>query len=169
VVLSVFPTPDLAAHGLVRVGHPPLMLRLPGPTPPPAPGLDVRTVTDAATLADFGGVLAAAYGLAEGTAPAIADLALAGSLLQLHVGYVDGAPVATAGAAVHHGIVEVDWVATLGPARRRGFGAAITAAVLDVAPELPAMLIASDAGRGVYRRLGFLDLVRVTMWEHPGA
>src|SRR4051794_34604175 len=24
VVLSVFPTPDLAAHGLVRVGHPPL-------------------------------------------------------------------------------------------------------------------------------------------------
>jgi hypothetical protein len=169
VVLSVFPTPDLGAHGLVRVGHPPLMLRPPGPTPPPAPGLDVRAVTDAATLADFQSVLVAAYGLAEVGVPAIADLALVGSLLALRVGYADGAPVATAGAAVHHGIVEVDWVATLGSARRRGFGAAITSAVVDVAPDLPAVLIASDDGQGVYRRLGFLDLFRTTMWEHPAS
>jgi GNAT superfamily N-acetyltransferase len=168
VVLSVFPTPDLGAHGLVRVGHPPLMLRPPGPVPVPAPGLEVRAVTDAATLADFAGVLAAAYGLAEGEAPAVADLALVDSVVTLRVGYADGVPVATAGAAVRHGIVEVDWVATLGPARRRGFGAAVTAAVVDVAPELPAVLVASDDGRGVYRRLGFLDLVRITMWEHPG-
>lgn len=167
VVLSVFPTPDLGAHGLVRVGHPPLMLRPPGPTPPVAPGLDVRAVTDAATLADFGRVLVAAFGLAEVGVPAIADLAVVGSLLHLRVGYADGVPVATAGAAVHHGIVEVDWVATLGPARRQGFGAAIAAAAVDVAPELPAVLIASDEGQGVYRRLGFLDLFRITMWEHP--
>ena len=167
VVLSVFPTPDLGAHGLVRVGHPPLMLRPPGPAPVPVPGLEVRAVTDTATLTDFQGVLVAAHGLAEVGVPAIADLALVGSLLHLRVGYADGLPVATAGAAVHHGLVEVDWVATLGPARRQGFGAAVTAAVLEVAPELPAALIASDDGRGVYRRLGFLDLFRVTMWEHP--
>ena len=102
-------------------------------------------------------------------APAIADPALAGSLLHLRVGYADGGPVATAGAAVHHGIVEIDWVATLPGVRRLGYGAAITAAVVDVAPELPAVLIASDDGQGVYRRLGFLDLFRITMWEHPPA
>ncbi len=169
VLLSVFPTPDLTAHGLVRVGHPPLMLRPPGPTPVPAPGLDVRPVTDAATLADFRSVLVEAYGLAAAERPAIADPALVGSMLQLRVGYADGVPVATAGAAVHHGIVEVDWVATLAPARRRGFGAAITSAVVDVAPDLPAVLVASDDGQGVYRRLGFLDLFRITMWEHPPA
>jgi hypothetical protein len=45
--------------------------------------------------------------------------------------------VATAGAAVHHGNVEVDWVATLSPARRRGYGVVMTAAVLDVVPDLP--------------------------------
>jgi hypothetical protein len=168
VVLSVFATPDLTPLGLVRVGHPPLMLRPPGPTPPPPPGLDVRAVSDDRTLADLESVLVAAYGLTEGR-PAIADPALAGSLLHLRVGYADGRPVATAGAAVHHGIVEIDWVATLSGVRRLGYGAAVTAAVVDVAPELPAVLIASDDGQGVYRRLGFLDLFRITMWEHPPA
>ncbi|NMO91413.1 GNAT family N-acetyltransferase [Actinomycetospora sp. TBRC 11914] len=167
VVLSVFATPDLTGLGLVRVGHPPLMLRPPGPVPPPAPGLEVRAVTDEATLADFGSVLVAAYGLADVGVPAIADLALARSLLHLRVGYVDGVPVATAGAVVHHGIVEVDWVATLPGLRRRGYGAAVTSAVVDLAPELPSVLVASDDGQGVYRRLGYLDLFRTTMWEHP--
>lgn len=168
VVLSVFPTPDLRAHGLARVGHPPLMLRPPGRTPPLIADLEVRPVADAATLADFGEVLVAGFGLAEVGVPAVADLALAGSLLHLHlrVGYVDGVPVATAGATVHHGIVEVDWVATLPGARRRGYGAAMTAAVVGVAPELPAVLLASDDGLATYRRLGFLDLFRTTIWEH---
>ncbi|MCD2198018.1 GNAT family N-acetyltransferase [Actinomycetospora endophytica] len=166
VVLSVFPTPDLRRHGLVRVGHPPLMLRAPARTPPPPPGLEIRAVHDAATLADFQAVLVAGYGLAEVGVPAIADLALADSVLHLRVGYVDGVPVATAGSAVNHGIVEVDWVATLPGARRHGYGAALTAAVVGVAPELPAVLIASDDGHGLYRRLGFLDLFRATMWEH---
>ncbi|HEY2192531.1 MAG TPA: GNAT family N-acetyltransferase [Actinomycetospora sp.] len=169
VVLSVFPTPDLTRHGLRRVGHPPLMLRPPGPLPPPDARLDVRPVTDTATLADFQAVLVAAYGLAEVGVPAIADLALARTLLHLRVGYADGVPVATAGAAVHHGIVEVDWVATLPTARRRGFGTAITAAVVDVAPELPSVLLASDDGQEIYRRLGYLDLFRATLWEHPAS
>jgi GNAT superfamily N-acetyltransferase len=167
VVLSVFPTPDLRAHGLVRVGHPPLMLRPPAPTPPPPPGLDIRAVDDARTLADFQTVLVAGYGLAEVGVPAIADLALARSMLHLRVGYLDGIPVATAGAAVHHGIVEVDWVATLPEVRRHGYGAAVTAAVVDVAPDLPSVLVASDDGHAIYRRLGYLDLFRTTMWEHP--
>ncbi|MCD2186793.1 GNAT family N-acetyltransferase [Actinomycetospora soli] len=163
VLLSVFPTPGLA--GLVPVGHPPLMLRVPAPFPPAPSGLEIRPVRDATTLADFEAVLVEAYGLAEVGAPAIADLTLAGSLLHLRVGYVDGRPVATAGSAVHHGVVEVDWVASV--VRRRGYGAALTAAVAGVAPELPSVLIASDDGHGVYRRLGYLDLFRTTMWEHP--
>jgi GNAT superfamily N-acetyltransferase len=165
VLLSVFPTPDLTDHGLSRVGHPPLMLRPPGRPPTAAADLEIRPVADAATLADFAAVLVAGFGLADGGVPAVADLALAGSLLHLRVGYADGVPVATAGASVQHGIVEVDWVATLPDVRRRGHGAAVTAAVVGVAPELPAVLLASDDGQPVYRRLGFLDLFRTTMWE----
>jgi GNAT superfamily N-acetyltransferase len=165
VLLSVFPTPDLTRHGLRRVGDPTLVVRPPGPPPAPDPRLDVRAVTDAATLADFRAVLVAAHGLAA--APPNADLALARSVLHLLVGYADGEAVATAGCAVHHGIVEVDWVATLPAARRRGYGAALTASSVAVAPELPALLIASDHGHGVYRDLGFLDLFRTTMWERP--
>ena len=167
VVLSVFPTPDLRPHGLVRVGHPPLMLRPPGRTPPPPTNLEIRAVHDPTTLADFQAVLVAGHGLADVGVPAIADLALADSLLHLRVGYVDGTPVATAGSSVHHGIVEVDWVATAPAARRRGYGAALTAAAAGVAPELPSVLIASDDGHAIYRRLGYLDLFRTTMWEHP--
>jgi GNAT superfamily N-acetyltransferase len=143
------------------------MLRPPGRTPPAATDLEVRSVADAATLADFQEVLVAGFGLADVGVPAVADLALAGSLLHLRVGYADGVPVATAGAAVHHGLLEIDWVATLPDVRRRGYGAAITAAVVGVAPELPAVLLASDDGQPIYRRLGFLDLFRTTMWEHP--
>lgn len=166
VLLSIFTTPDLNRYGLVRVGHPPVMLRPAAPVPSPGPALDIRPVDDAARLADFERVLVAGYGLADVGAPAIADLALARCLLNLVVGYADGTAVATAGSAVHHGIVEVDWVATLPGARGRGFGAAITEAAVAVAPDLPAMLIASDDGHRIYQRLGFLDLFRATMWEH---
>lgn len=64
-------------------------------------------------------------------------------------------------------VLDVDWVAVLPQARGRGYGGAVTSAALAVAPELPAMLISSDDGHPVYRRLGFWDLFRATMWEHP--
>lgn len=167
VLLSLFPTPDLSPFGLVPVGHPPLMLRPPSPAPAPHPDLDVRPVTDEATLADFQRTLVTGYGLDDVGTPAIADLTLVGTLLHLFVGYAGGEPVATAGCAVHHGVVEVDWVAALPEVRGRGFGGAVTSAAVAVAPELPALLISSDDGHPVYRRLGFWDLFRTTMWEHP--
>src|SRR5579859_2833882 len=44
-----------------------------------------------------------------------------------------------------------------------------TAAAASTGPARPAVLLASDDGRGIYRRLGFLDLVRFTIWEHQPA
>ncbi|NWJ71921.1 GNAT family N-acetyltransferase [Pseudonocardia sp. ICBG1122] len=165
VLLSLFALPDLTRYGLVRVGHPPLMFRPPGPLPPPPPGLRIRTVPDA-DPADFERVLVAGYGLAEVGRPAVADPRSA-DLLHLVVGYAGAEPVATAGAGVHHGVVEVDWVSVLPEHRGRGFGGAVTAAVCAAAPGLPSLLISSDDGHPVYRRLGFWDLFRTTMWEHP--
>lgn len=167
VLLSLFALPDLTGEGLVRVGHPPLMLRSPAPLPAAPPGLDIRTVPDA-DPADFERVLVEGFGLADVGRPAVADPRTA-DLVHLVVGYADGEAVACAGAAVRHGIVEIDWVAVPPERRGRGHGRAVTVAACAVAPDLPALLVSSDDGHPVYTGLGFLDLFRATMWERPGS
>jgi GNAT superfamily N-acetyltransferase len=166
VLLSLWPTPDLRPLGLTLGGHPPLMLRPPGPLPAPPPGLDIREVTGPDDVTEFSRVLAAGYPVPAGDVP-VAEPEVVGSVVRLFIGSVSGRAVGVAGSAVHHGLVEVDWVAVLPEARGRGYGAALTAAATAVAPDLPAVLLASDDGRPTYRRLGFIDLFRVTLWEHP--
>ncbi len=48
--------------------------------------------------------------------------------------------------------------------RGRGIGRAMTAAATAAATDRPAMLISSDDGRPVYDRLGYLPLLRFTLW-----
>ncbi len=45
-----------------------------------------------------------------------------------------------------------------------GFGAAVTWAATLADPSKPALLIASDPGQPVYERMGYLRLMRMTMW-----
>jgi GNAT superfamily N-acetyltransferase len=78
------------------------------------------------------------------------------------VGSVGRKPVAACAAYFTPDVVLVAWVATLPGYRGRGYGAALTWAALREAPRLAAALIASDAGRPVYERLGFLPVARVT-------
>jgi len=63
-------------------------------------------------------------------------------------------------------------VATLEPARRRGIGYAVTAALVDAARDrgcTGSVLVATSLGDPVYRRLGFepVCLVHQCLWE-PG-
>ncbi|MGZ4736842.1 MAG: GNAT family N-acetyltransferase, partial [Acidimicrobiia bacterium] len=60
--------------------------------------------------------------------------------------------------------VDVEWVATHEDVRGRGFGAAVTWAATLAAPDTPAVLIASDPGQPVYERMGYVRLMRLTMW-----
>jgi GNAT superfamily N-acetyltransferase len=165
IVLSAWSLPDLSGRGLGLVGHPPLMLRPDGRAsagPYPAE-LRIQPVTTAADLAVFGRVLVDGYPL-DGDPGVIADPRLLGGSLFLFVGYAGSTPVAASGAYLHHGLIEVDWVATLPQARGRGYGRALTWRALQVAPDAPAMLLASDPGRPVYEGMGFLPLLRMTMW-----
>jgi ribosomal protein S18 acetylase RimI-like enzyme len=165
ILLSAWALPDLSAHGLALVGHPPLMVRLPGtPIAAPPSGLEVIEVHDHRTMRDFEAVLSDGFPLPAGGA--VADTRLLGDRLHLYVGYLDGEPAGTAGASVANGIVEVDWVATMPACRRRGVGAAMTVAAASTDPTLPALLLASDQGHSLYQRLGFFDLLRLTIWEH---
>jgi GNAT superfamily N-acetyltransferase len=165
VLLSAWPTEDLGGDGMTLVGHPPLMWRPPGGDPPEHPAhLMIKQVTDEHRLAEFTRTLIDGYPMASATDSAAFHPSMLGTDIELLVGYVDGHPVATGGAAVSADQLEIDWVAVLPQHRGKGYGAALTWAAMTVRPKTPAVLLSSDDGRPVYERLGFVALLRCTMW-----
>jgi predicted GNAT family acetyltransferase len=83
------------------------------------------------------------------------------------VGWEGDQPVSAAATFIEAGINDVTLVGTVPEARRRGFGAALTWRATLAEPGLPAMLLSSDDGRPVYERMGFLPLLRFTLWYRP--
>jgi GNAT superfamily N-acetyltransferase len=167
MLLSAWPIPPIDRMGLI--GHPPFMLRGAGGTAPPTPpGLVVREVTDAAGMADFARALEGYPAPAEQTAVFADDRMLGVPGLRVWVGYLDGRPVACSGAHVTEVCVDVEFVATHADVRGRGFGAAVTWAATLADPTKPAVLIASDPGQPVYERMGYMRLMRLTMWGGRG-
>ncbi len=167
MLFSPWPIADLSARGFAPVGHPPLMLRPPGGAAPFAAGLRIVEVADGDALADFEQTLIEAYPVAE-MQPWQRDSYLHPAVLDTNwrffVGYENDRAVATAAAYVTTGLTIVELVSARAECRGRGYGAAMTAAASLAAPDQPAMLIASDLGRGVYARLGYLPLLRYTLW-----
>lgn len=169
LVFSAWPTPNLVPADFGRIGHPPLMLRPAAPlTVGPIAGFEVRPVADARSARQWESTLVEGFPLAElaGAAPGcvLPAGAVHAGTWRHWVGYLDGEPVATASATVglHH--VDVEFVSVVEAARGRGIGRAITVAATLAGPALPAMLIASDMGQSVYRRLGYVTLLRFTLW-----
>lgn len=165
---ALTPTHDLRSHGLAPLGHPPLMYRPVDSHARPGPvNVDIRAVETADDLGDFERTLRCAYPLPEGSAVVQSSVLRTG--FHGFVGYVDGIPVATAGSHTAHGLTEVEWVSTLPSHRGHGLGAALTHAATTVEQRVPAVLVASDDGRPVYERLGFVALIRLPIWIRPGA
>jgi hypothetical protein len=169
-LLSAWPTPDLTGAGLELMGHPPFMLRPPGGAAPPLPaGLTIRQVSTAAELHAFCDMLLTAFDMPSSEGVPITDPRILDGSLRLFLGYLDGQPVATAGARIAYGLCDVEWVSNLAQARGKGIGAALTWAATLAEPELPATLISSDDGRPVYERMGYLPIHRFTLWHRPPA
>jgi ribosomal protein S18 acetylase RimI-like enzyme len=167
LLMSPWPTPDLRGDGLHLYGHPPFMVRPPAAADPgPVDGLEIVEATDPDTLVEVERTLIDGFPIEVPDAPGAAVLGpdLLGGRFRQFVGRVGGRPVATAAAMVSHGVVSVENVATLPGDRGRGYGEALTWAATMTDPELPAVLIASDPGRPVYERMGFLALHRWTLW-----
>jgi hypothetical protein len=166
MLFSPWPLADLPSHGFARVGHPPLMLRPPGGDAPSAPGLRIERVADADMLADFERTLIEAYPIAE-MQPWQRGAYLREPVLDTNwrffVGYEGDDPVATAAAYVSPAVTMIELVSSRPEGRGKGYGAAITAAATLTEPQ-PAMLIASDLGRNVYARLGYVPMLRYTLW-----
>ncbi len=169
LVFSAWPTPDLLDLDFGRVGHPPLMLRLPTTViPATVAGVEIQPVTDAR------GARAWEAALVDGfPEPALRpfrpgcllpEAALAARRWRHWVAYLDGDPVGTASAWVVDRHVHVEFISTLPTARGRGIGAALTLTAACAGGAVPAMLISSDLGRPVYERLGFRSMLRFTVW-----
>ncbi|WP_022881429.1 GNAT family N-acetyltransferase [Gryllotalpicola ginsengisoli] len=153
------------ARGLTRDADLPLMRLDATPNAPEVPELEVRRLR--AEEADLHArVAAAGFGAPESVFAPLVSPPLAGDRdLGYYVGSVAGEPVVT-GLGLRRGVsVGVFNVATVPDARRRGYGAALTAAIVADARNSGASwawLQSSGAGHGVYERLGFVD---VALWE----
>lgn len=172
LMISAWPTPDLRGQGLVLIGHPPLMVRLPAARPTSThPAVEVREVRDSQELAVAERLLVAAYPMPELEPLATGDLlgpALLGGPVRIWVAWLDGTPAAVAAAHPFAGVTLVEYVAASPDARGRGAGAAVTWAATMVEPDQPAVLIASHDGRPVYERMGYVAVERWTAWLRPG-
>jgi hypothetical protein len=171
LLMSVWPLPDLTGSGLTLVGHPPFMARLPAvgtsPTTGP-PGFDIEEVT-AGSIGTFAETLGAGFGLPGAAASPWADPRVLGDDLRLFVGHLDGEAGATAAAFIAHGVVDIEMVSCLERCRGQGIGEAITWAATRVDANLPAVLMSSDPGRPVYERMGYISVLRMTLWSTPGS
>jgi GNAT superfamily N-acetyltransferase len=166
LVWSATPTPSFAGRGWSLIGHPPLMLRPALPAQPAAPdGISIVEVTTAEQLAVFDATVVEAFPVPEMAGRRMfPDGVLAAPGWRTWLGLMDGKPVGTAAAHVSDAFVDVGWISTHPDARGRGVGEAMTWTATLAAPEKPAMLFASDLGRPVYERMGYLNLARLTLW-----
>ena len=133
--------------------------------------LEIRRVTDAAGIDAHCQVVTAGFGsdpaVALGTA--CPDLLFRPECV-VYVGYADGDPVVSGLGWRTGRTIGVYSIATIKSARRRGYGAAMTARVVadgvsagcDVAA-----LQASEMGRPTYERLGFRTVVRYAAYVDP--
>jgi hypothetical protein len=126
VLLSAWPTPDLASRGWTLVGHPAVVLRAPGPVPDdavwgPSPGVTITEASSAADIAVAERILVEGFGIpSDSPIGAALPAGLLDHGLRVRIASVDGAPAAVGIVRVGHGIVNLCGGAALPAARRRG-------------------------------------------------
>jgi hypothetical protein len=174
-IFCAWPTPNLRPYGWTLLGHEPLMLRPPGGAAPPDPsGLRIEEACDEAGLHAFETAVVRGFASPDlealGPGAVFSPDMLSDGRYRFWVGWEGDRPVAAASAFTAAGINNVTIVATVPAARRRGYGAAVTWRATLADPALPALLLATDEGRPVYERMGYLSLFRFALWarDRPG-
>jgi ribosomal protein S18 acetylase RimI-like enzyme len=135
-------------------------------TPAP-PELELVRVTTAAEVEELEAVSVRGFGsedasIEPGTVhpPAI----LVEPRMVLWLGRVEGKPVGASMGYRTDNAVGVFGVTTIASARRRGYGAALTAAAMLTETGLPTVLASSKDGERLYERLGFQRVGELSIW-----
>jgi hypothetical protein len=175
VILSAWPTPPLDGRGWQLVGHPAFVMRTPGaalrsPEPRASSTLAVWRAVAPDDVEAAERVFVDGYPVPEGQGrpgdalpPSITE-----TDVSVRVASIDGRDVAVGMGYVAHGCVNLCGAATLPPARRTGaWGALVRARVADAA-NLPAVAFTSDYSRPGFEHLGFVSVLRFTLWARQG-
>jgi GNAT superfamily N-acetyltransferase len=136
-----------------------------------SPELEIRRVTDLAGIDAHRKVVTDGFG----SDPAVALGTACVDLLDrpdcvVYVGYAGGDPVVSGLGWRTGRTIGVYSIATIASARRRGYGAAMTAHVVSdglVTGCDVAALQASEIGRPIYERIGFRTVVRYATYMDP--
>lgn len=149
----------LRERGLAADAAPGMYVELTEPLARTVPGLRIEVI-DVAERPRYVDALVAGFGMPTEIAPAIGDLF--GSMDPTRwfdlLGSVDGEPVAGGSVWISGATAGLFNIFTREDLRGRGYGAALTAALMDRALRLgcrEAVLSSSEPGFPVYRRLGF--------------
>jgi len=159
------------ACGLPYHDSVPGMALAPLSAPDGDPPLEIRVVSDAESLRQYGEVIAAGFGMPPELGRAFATEAqLHVPDFHLYLGYVEDQPVATSALLMSHRVAGVYNVSTLPDFRRRGIGEAMTWQALRegvAAGCLMGSLQASAMGYPVYERMGFRLLAQYRTFVRP--
>ena len=150
------------AAGLEDAGGSLLQVLIPIPSAPaPPPLLDVALATEDTDLQTHRDLAAACFGMSADVAQRLyGDGCLDDPDLAIVIGRVDSVPVATAMLVRSDETAGVYNVVTLPEHRGKGYGAAVTWAVVAEGARrgcTHAVLQTSESGYPVYRRMGFVD------------
>jgi GNAT superfamily N-acetyltransferase len=170
---------ELERRGFAKVTEPPGMAADLSALDGLDPGLPVviERVSDRRLVDAWFGVFAPAFDLSRAAASAFRDLIVAGGLgedapMRNYIAFVGREPVATGSLVCAAGVGGIYNIATRADRRGRGIGRAMTFTLMREASELgyrAAILWSTAAGLPVYRRLGFVERVRVPTYLGPGS
>jgi ribosomal protein S18 acetylase RimI-like enzyme len=133
------------------------------------PQFEIRRVETPATRRAFFELMSEIFELPEDVSRAIyGGERYWSSHMIAWVGYVNGKPVCSAATATAAGAIGVYSVGTIPALRRRGFAEAITRHALERARQSSAVrrtiLQSTSLGLGLYRRMGFEPITRVSVY-----
>ncbi|MGQ0575563.1 MAG: hypothetical protein ACT4RN_15370 [Pseudonocardia sp.] len=174
---SLWPTPDLRARSWELAGHPPLCARPPLsvlplpvlPLPDAQRGPEPERVRSPGALAAWERVLVDGYPLDDVALTRPGALVGPGLLddarLRLWTSHDGDAPVAVSAQFVAHGVASFALAATVPTARRHGHWWRHAQLRLRAEPDLWHVGVFSDFSRPGAERLGFVPVLRHTLWH----
>jgi hypothetical protein len=159
---------DLEPHGYAATARDPWFHRPPGPLVEPAPPeLEVVHVRSPAEAEEFERTSLRGFADDEERELETGSIHPASILtdrrMTMLTGRVHGRPVAAAMSYRVEDMVGIYGVTTVPSARRRGYGTALTATLIDASVD--ASLSPSAMAQGIYRQLGFEHVGELTMWQ----
>ncbi len=163
-VTDSFSNLDLTAAGKKVLFSDPWFFREPGPCEPRTPGeLEIVTVETAAQVTEFNRAEALGFGGERKVDPYLAPI-IEDRRHRLLIGRVDGEPVCSVLTFNNGDSVGVYALSTVPGSRQKGYGEAIVRAALSEIDNLPAFTNPSSMSNGLFRRMGFREIGRRTIW-----